>query len=99
METKDIILDDSGPIQRIEWTQQFLQKDWIENLEKNATILVNNFSSSSGKKSTDISSAIRDTIDQTKSLKAILLLTDGDSNTGPPVLSVAGRSRIINSYL
>ena len=27
METKDIILDESGPIQRIEWTQQFLQKD------------------------------------------------------------------------
>ena len=96
METKDIILDESGPIQRIEWTQQFLQKDWIENLEKNATILVNNFSSSSGKKSTDISSAIRDTIDQTKSLKAILLLTDGDSNTGPPVLSVAGRSRALS---
>ena len=96
METKDIILDESGPIQRIEWTQQFLQKDWIENLEKNATILVNNFSSSSGKKSTDISTAIRDTIDQTKSLKAILLLTDGDSNTGPPVLSVAGRSRALS---
>ena len=34
MVTKDIILDESGPIQRIEWTQQFLQKDWIENLEK-----------------------------------------------------------------
>ena len=96
METKDIILDESGPIQRTEWTQQFLQEDWIENLEKNATILVNNFSSSSGKKSTDISSAIRDTIDQTKSLKAILLLTDGDSNTGPPVLSVAGRSRALS---
>ena len=74
METKDIILDESGPIQRIEWTQQFLQEDWIENLEKNATVLVNNFSSSSGKKATDISSAIRDTIDQTQSLKAILLL-------------------------
>lgn len=93
METKDIILDESEPIQRTEWTQQFLQEDWIQNLEKNATVLVNNFSSSSGKKATDISSAIRDTIDQTQSLKAILLLTDGDTNTGPPVLSVAGRSR------
>ena len=96
METKDIILDESEPIQRTEWTQQFLQEDWIQNLEKNATVLVNNFSSSSGKKATDISSAIRDTIDQTQSLKAILLLTDGDTNTGPPVLSVAGRSRALS---
>ena len=46
METKDIILDESEPIQRTEWTQQFLQEDWIQNLEKNATVLVNNFSSS-----------------------------------------------------
>ena len=29
-------------------------------------------------------------------MKAILLLTDGDSNTGPPVLSVAGRSRALS---
>ena len=88
METKDIITSEGEPIKRSSWTDKFLKEGWIENLEKNATVLVKNFSSSSGSKATDITSAIRNTIDQTDSLKAIILLTDGDTNTGSPVLAV-----------
>ena len=93
METRDVIINESDPIKRSSWTRQFLKEGWIENLENNATVLVKNFSSYSGAKATDISSAIRNTINQTESLKAILLLTDGDANTGSSVLSIGGRSR------
>ena len=96
METKDIITSEGEPIKRSSWTDKFLKEGWIENLEKNATVLVKNFSSSSGSKATDITSAIRNTIDQTDSLKAIILLTDGDTNTGSPVLAVGGRSRALS---
>ena len=96
METKDIITSEGEPIKRSSWAQQFLNEGWIENLEKNATVLVKNFSSSSGSNATDITSAIRNTIDQTDSLKAIFLLTDGDTNTGSPLLAVGGRSRALS---
>ena len=62
METKDVIVNEGEPINRSSWTQQFLKKDWIENLEDNATFIVQNFSSSNGKKATDITAAIRNTI-------------------------------------
>ena len=96
METKDVIIDEGEPIKRSSWTRQFLKEGWKDNLENNATILVRNFSSTSGPKATDVSSAIRNAIDQTESLKAIFLLTDGDTNTGSPVLSVGGRCRALS---
>ena len=96
METKDVITSKGDPIKRSTWTIQFLKGEWIKNLEDNATVLVKNFSSYSGANATDISSAIRNTIDQTNSLKAILLLTDGDANTGAPVLSLGGRTRALS---
>ena len=96
MQTKDVMMEDNEPIKRSSWTKQFLRQDWIENLEKNASVIVKNFSSSSGTKATDISNAVRNTIDQTESLKAILLLTDGNTNTGTPILSVGGKSRALS---
>ncbi|MEC8043259.1 MAG: hypothetical protein VX130_01550 [Verrucomicrobiota bacterium] len=96
MQTEDVIVNESKPIKRISWTQEFLKEDWIENLENNVSFIVNNFSSPSGKKATDISSAIRNAINQTDTPKAILLLTDGDTNTGSSILSVAGSSRALS---
>ena len=96
METKDVIANEGDPIKRSTWTRQFLKGAWIKNLEDNATVLVKNFSSYSGANATDISSAIRNTIDQANSLKAILLLTDGDANTGSPVLSLVGTTRALS---
>ena len=96
MQTEDVIVNESKPIKRISWTQEFLNEDWIENLENNVSFIVNNFSSPSGKKATDISSAIRNAINQTDTPKAILLLTDGDTNTGSSILSVGGSSRALS---
>ena len=37
MQTEDVIVNDSKPIKRISWTQEFLKEDWIENLENNVS--------------------------------------------------------------
>ena len=96
MQTKDVIINDNEPIKRSSWTKQFLKEDWIENLENNASVLLKISVHHSGAKATDISNAVRNTIDQTESLKAILLLTDGNTNTGTPFLSVGGKSRALS---
>ena len=96
MQTKDILIGNEEPIERSRWSEQFLQEDWIKNLESNATILVKNFSSPAGTKATDITEAIHEALDQGDSAKAILILTDGDANTGSSVLTVAGKSRTLS---
>lgn len=96
MQTKDILIGNEEPIERSTWSEQFLQDDWIKNLETNATILVKNFSSPAGTKATDISEAIHEALDEGDSVKAILILTDGDANSGSSVLTVAGKSRALS---
>ncbi|MAH09463.1 MAG: hypothetical protein CL961_07330, partial [Euryarchaeota archaeon] len=96
MQTKDILIGNEEPIERSRWSEQFLQEDWIKNLESNATILVKNFSSPAGTKATDITEAIQEALDEGDSVKAILILTDGDANTGSSVLTVAGKSRALS---
>ena len=96
MQTKDILIGNEEPIERSKWSEQFLQEDWIKNLESNATILVKNFSSPAGTKATDITEAIQEALDEGDSVKAILILTDGDANTGSSVLTVAGKSRALS---
>ena len=96
MQTNDILIGNEEPIKRSTWSEQFLQEDWIKNLETNATILVKNFSSPAGTKGTDITDAIHEALDEGDSVKAILILTDGDANTGSSVLTVAGKSRALS---
>ena len=93
MQTEDIFLNNNSSITRTIWNNNFLKQSGITSLEKNASLLIKTFSSKAGKNMTDISSAIGDSFDTAENLKSILLLTDGDSNTGQSVLSVAGRSR------
>ena len=96
MQTQDIRIGNEEPIERSTWSEQFLQEDWIKNLESNATILVKNFSSPAGTQATDITEAIHEALDEGDSVKAILILTDGDANTGSSVLTVAGKSRALS---
>lgn len=96
MQTEDIFLNNNSSITRTIWNNNFLKQSGITSLEKNASLLIKTFSSKAGKNMTDISSAIGDSFDTAENLKSILLLTDGDSNTGQSVLSVAGRSRALS---
>ena len=96
MQTEDIVLENRKPINREQWSEEFLKEDWVPTLETNATLLVKTFSSLKGTKETDITTAITDALDTSEELKAVLLLTDGDANTGNSILSVAGRSRALS---
>ena len=93
MHSVDLVIQGHPPRQRLEWSQSFLQGEWREELEKNASLTVRGFSSSKGFQETDIASALTQALEDSKDLKAILLVTDGDSNSGPSVLSVAGSCR------
>ena len=93
MRSADLVVDGQAPRQRLDWSQSFLQEEWRKELEKNASVSVRTFSSSKGSQETDIAGALAQTLEETKDLKAILLITDGDTNSGPSVLSVAGSCR------
>ena len=51
------------------------------------------FSSAKGTDATDLALALEESLEGGNNLKAILFLSDGDSNTGPSVLSLAGKCR------
>ncbi len=96
MQTKDVMVEDGEPIERSAWSKKFLQNQWVQNLETNASFLVKKFSSPAGPKATNITQAIQQVLNQNDSVKAILVLTDGDTNNGSSVLSVAGKSRALS---
>ena len=93
METRDILEQNGSTISRLEWSREKLSMKWAVQMEKNASFLIKPFSSETGKDSTDISSALEETLQEHEGVKAILLLSDGDSNTGKSLLSMAGRLR------
>jgi hypothetical protein len=93
MSTLDV-RDSNGSIEsRIDWARKALDEEWKTALEQNSTVSVKTFSSEEGKQGTDLSLALKETLDNADNLKAILFLSDGDSNTGPSVLSLAGKCR------
>ena len=92
MQTKDILIGNEEPIERSKWSEQFLQKI-DQKLDSNATILVKNFSSTELKQL--ILPRLFTALDEGIG-GAILILTDGDANTGSSVLTVAGKSRALS---
>ncbi|MEC9123882.1 MAG: CARDB domain-containing protein [Verrucomicrobiota bacterium] len=93
MSTLDVI-DSNGSVEsRIDWARKSLDSDWKRKLEQNSTVTVRNFSSQSGTQATNLSMALGDTLEGTGNLKAVLFLSDGDSNDGPSILSLAGKCR------
>jgi hypothetical protein len=93
MSTLDV-RDSNGSIEsRIDWARKALDEEWKDALEQNSTVVVKTFSSEEGKQGTDLSLALKEALDNADNLKAVLFLSDGDSNTGPSVLSLAGKCR------
>ena len=87
-------IDSNGSVEsRIDWARKSLDSDWKRKLEQNSTVTVRNFSSQSGTQATNLSMALGDTLEGTGNLKAVLFLSDGDSNDGPSILSLAGKCR------
>lgn len=93
MSTLDV-RDSNGSIEsRIDWARKVLDEKWKTELELNSTVSIKTFSSDEGKQATDLSLALKQTLDDADNLKAVLFLSDGDANTGPSVLSLAGKCR------
>ena len=93
MDTKDTIDSNGTLTSRFEWAKTILNLEWLQNLEANASVSIKPFSSNIGKDGTDLGSAIKEALQDYSEIKAILLLSDGDSNTGPPALATAGKLR------
>lgn len=93
MATRDV-RDSNGTIQnRSEWLSKALKQDWRKELEQKAIVTERAFSSAKGPIATNLHLPLQEGLDQTPNLKAALYFTDGDSNTGPSPLSLAGRCR------
>jgi len=91
MSTLDVI-DSNGSVEsRIDWARKVLDEEWKDKLELNSTVSVKTFSSDEGKQATDLAGALKETLDNASNLKAVLFLSDGDSNSGPSVLTLAGK--------
>ena len=89
MDTVDMHLNQSTIKARKEWAEAMIQSPYFKELEKNASIYIELFSSHYGDTRTDIYDCITSTVDKFHDLKGVLLLTDGDSNLGPPVTQSA----------
>jgi hypothetical protein len=93
MQTKDVIINNRTPVSRMNWCDNFLNKNWVKKIESNATLIIKSFSSKDGQRGTDIARAISNALDTNDDLRAILLLSDGDTNQGNSVITTAGRCR------
>ncbi len=93
MNTQDT-KDSNGSIEsRVEWARKAIDSEWKKRLELNSTITLKPFSSKEGSDGTDLAHALNESLDKGNNIKAVLFLSDGDSNTGPSVLSLAGKCR------
>ncbi len=91
MATKDLILS-NNVVSRAEWLNVQRQREFWKPLEKTARVSVEEFSSEEAG-STDIDTALTTVLQRDRNLKAALLLTDGDWNTGRSPVSAATRFR------
>ena len=93
MNTRDVKDANGTILTRSDWVQKSLAQPWRAELEKTAIVTELPFSSASGSEATDLSLPLQEGLDRVSNLKAALYFTDGDANTGPSPLSLAGRCR------
>ena len=93
MNTRDVKDANGTILARSEWVKKSLAQPWRSELEKTAIVSELPFSSASGSEATDLSLPLQEGLDRISNLKAALYFTDGDANTGPSPLSLAGRCR------
>jgi hypothetical protein len=99
MDTLDVNDTASVVKSRKQWVDSIIQSSVLKGLEENTTILIEPFSSKYGETRTDIQSAISSTTEKFEDLHGILVLTDGDSNLGSPLIQIAPKLRNQNISL
>ena len=99
MDTLDVNDTASVVKSRKQWVDSIIQSSVLKGLEENTTILIEPFSSKYGETRTDIQSAISSTTEKFEDLHGILVLTDGESNLGSPLIQIAPKLRNQNISL
>ena len=93
MKTRDVVAEGSSVVQRDEWLQHVKATNFWKPLETTARVLVEDFSAvgtnTSADVGTDINAALEQTLQRQRNLKALLLISDGDWNTGKSPISAA----------
>lgn len=96
MKTRDLTVS-NNIVSREQWLSWELKQDFWRSLTNRAKVTVETFSAPSTNPNaingTDIGQALDDAFHRYKDLKAALLLSDGDWNTGKSPLAVATRYR------
>ena len=93
METIDI--NSSGKIlnSRLEFARSIITHSSVKKLEANATVIKRFFSSSKGKTRTNLHDPIQESLSELRNLRALVMITDGDENLGPPAAQLANKLR------
>jgi uncharacterized membrane protein len=96
MKTRDASLT-NGVVSRQEWLARQLARPFWRPLQARAKVSVESFAAPATNQNalngTDLNQALENTLHRYKNLKAVLLLTDGDWNTGRPPLEAATQYR------
>lgn len=98
METRDVV--ESGPLEkgpktRNESISHLIEESTWSDLGEEFDIAIQSFSSEGGvTDATDISSALSDAAEQFPNLRSVVLISDGDWNTGNPPSQAATQLRI-----
>ena len=102
MLTRDVPTDGKTVLTRAEWLKTGASADHWKPLELKGKVSVENFSApvANGDNGTNIDAAIEKVLSHTDNLKAVLLLSDGDWNTGdsPVVAATKCSARDIPVY-
>ena len=99
METPDLRAG-TNLLTRESWINSRLEERFWQSLDQNGKVIIEEFGSLSATNSaastpagTDLGQALEDALGRERNLKAVLLLTDGDWNTGESPLTAALRYR------
>jgi len=99
MSTRDLVMAGSNVISRGQWLDEALGTNFWEPLEQQARVSVEAFArpgegtNAASLAGTDLNQTLDSVLERPNPPKAVLLLTDGDWNTGASPLEAAGRLR------
>ena len=92
METIDINSTGQNLNSRLEFARSIITHSLVKELEANATVIKQFFSSAKGKTRTNLHDPIQNSLSELKNLRALVMITDGDENFGPPAAQLAAGS-------
>lgn len=96
MQTRDVVVEGKPgePSERGETIKPLTEPEFWSDLADQYEVVLTPFSSSSGEIASDLHSPLSDAITQHGQLRAVVMVSDGDWNTGSPPVDAATRLRL-----